>query len=517
MDYSVTRMKPWYPGQLGVPGSDNELGLKHTTQGTVLYVDSTHPLANNANDGTDPEAPLATWAGAVAKTTANHGDVIVLAPRHRETWASLLGSAVLSVAGVTTIGQGRGLDRPRITLTNAASTLTISGASNVVRNVVLVPGVNHVTIGVTVTGTDAALENVEFAEGGASHFLSGLTVVGVNAADRLRLSGCSYFAATAGSAQAVNLNAVEDGVVIDDCRVYGDFSAAAILSGSVLTDLTLTHNIVQNLAAGVHAIELTAAATGVAVRNYLIGTVLGTIFDPGSLRCLDNWETNAVDVFAIPTPYGAPAGASWTGVLGVDSITAATIAADAIGAAEIANGAIDLATFAANCLDNSKLADDLLSEEQFDADAAARMRLGVRVHRAAADIIDGTKKPLFTVAGRVLLTGLAMEISGAALDAGANLVRFISNPTVGADMNLCADLDTVAAAIGAIFGITGTITDAMTGAVAGGGAMMMARPILLPSGAIEINTGADKGTGGGLAAVTLWYVPFDTGATVVAI
>ena len=460
MDFALTRDKAHYPGQLGVAGSDNELGLKRSTQGTVLYVDSTHPLANNANDGTDPDGPLATWAGAIAKCTANHGDVILLAPRHRETWATLVGSANLSVAGVTTIGQGAGLDRPRITMTNAASTLTINGASNVVQNVVLVPGVNHVTIGVTVTGTDAALENVEFADGGASHFLSGLTVVGAGAADRLRLSRVTYFAATAGSAQAVNLNAVEDRVVIEDCRVYGDFTAAAILSGSVLTDLTLSRNVVQNLAAGIHAVELTAAATGVAVGNYLVGTVLGTIFDPGSLRCLDNWEANAVDSFGVPSPYNAPAGLGWPTATGV----------------------------------------------------------GVRVTKAAADINDGTQKPIFTIAGGdVLLVGLRAVVSVAAMDAGANNSRFIANPTVGADMNLCANLDTVAAAVGATFSITGVITDPMTGAPLGGGAMSMDRPVILKPGSIDYFSTADKGTGGGLMAVDIWYIPVDSGATVTAI
>jgi len=513
----LLRLKSLYPGVPGVPGSDNELGIRTSTQGKVAYVDSTHPRANDLSPGTDPDWPLATWAGAIAKASANQGDVIVLAARHRETWATLAGSAALSVAGVTTIGEGTGLDRPRITMTNAASTLTASGASNKVVNVVLVPGLNHVTIGVTVTATDLTLEDVEWDEGGANHFLSGLTVVGANAADRLILRNIRYSAAVVGSNQAVNLNAVEDGVVIEGCYVTGNFAAADILSGSVLTNLLLARNVVRNLTAGVHAVELTAAATGVAVGNALAGTVLGTIFDPGSLWCIDNWETNAIDVFGIPSPYNAPAGASWSGVLGANSITAAVMAVGALEADVFAAGALAAAAFGANALANANFADDTFSEEQFDADAAARIRLGMRVHRAAGDIIDGTKKPLFTVAGNVLLTGLKMEISGAALDAGANLTRFISNPTVGADMNLCADLDTVAAAIGAVFGVTGTITDAMTGAPAGGGAMSMARPIILPTGAIEINTGADKGTGGGLAAVTVWYVPFDTGATIVAI
>ncbi len=151
------------------------------------------------------------------------------------------------------------------------------------------------------------------------------------------------------------------------------------------------------------------------------------------------------------------------------------------------------------------------------ATATVQARLGTKVSRAAADIVDGTQKAVFNVlTGRVLITHLQMVISGAALDAGANNTQFTTNPTVGADMPMCAVLDTVAAAVGAVFGITGTITDAMTGPVAGGGAMAMDRPIIVPVGTIDIISAADKGTGGGLGAVTVWYMPLDDGAYVTA-
>jgi len=151
------------------------------------------------------------------------------------------------------------------------------------------------------------------------------------------------------------------------------------------------------------------------------------------------------------------------------------------------------------------------------ADAVLQAKLGIKVARAAADIVDGTQKALFNVlGGQILLTGLRMVISVAALDAGANNTNFKTNPTVGADMNLCANLDTVAAAIGAVFSITGDITAAMTGPVAGGGAMTQDRPIIVPVGTIDIVSAADKGTGGALAAVDVWYMPLDKGAYVTA-
>jgi hypothetical protein len=148
--------------------------------------------------------------------------------------------------------------------------------------------------------------------------------------------------------------------------------------------------------------------------------------------------------------------------------------------------------------------------------ATRDMLLGTRVARAAANIVDGTQKVLFTVVGgQVILMSLRMVISGAALAAGANATNFKTNPTVGADMNLCATLDIVSGALGGVYSITGIITDAMTGPVAGGGAMMGLRPIIVPVGTIDIVSAANGGSGGALAAVDVWYLPLDDGAYVV--
>ena len=70
MDYPVTRLNPFYPGQLGVAGSDNSLGIRVQPQGTVWYVDASHPNANDANDGTNPDGPLATIQRAITLNNA---------------------------------------------------------------------------------------------------------------------------------------------------------------------------------------------------------------------------------------------------------------------------------------------------------------------------------------------------------------------------------------------------------------------------------------------------------------
>ena len=148
--------------------------------------------------------------------------------------------------------------------------------------------------------------------------------------------------------------------------------------------------------------------------------------------------------------------------------------------------------------------------------AATNSRLGKKVTRAAADIFDGTQKALFTIGtGKVLLTGIYLEVSDFALDASASNLKFRSNPTIGSDADLSANLDVNADEIGSLYSLTGTAADATTGG-SGGGAVTMDRPVILDVGTLDIVTSADVGTGGALVAATLWYIPLEDGATVVA-
>lgn len=75
----LTRLNPWFPGQVGgVEGTDEETGLRVHPTGTVFYVDSNYPGADDGRDGTDPTAPLLTVEAALAKCQDHRGDMIVV-------------------------------------------------------------------------------------------------------------------------------------------------------------------------------------------------------------------------------------------------------------------------------------------------------------------------------------------------------------------------------------------------------------------------------------------------------
>lgn len=142
--------------------------------------------------------------------------------------------------------------------------------------------------------------------------------------------------------------------------------------------------------------------------------------------------------------------------------------------------------------------------------------LGTKVIKAAADLIDGTQNALFTVSGgKILLTHINLEVSGAAVDNTTSNMKLLTNPTVGTDMDMCAVLDVDSDEKGSLYSITGTVTDALAGG-SGGGAMSMKNGIIIPEGTIDVTSSADAGTGGALLSAEIYYIALDSGASVVS-
>jgi len=108
----LTRLNPFYPGQIGVLGTWNKTGLRQTCEGAIYYVDPNFPGVSDARDGTDPSDPLATVAAALSKCLPYHGDVIAVmgANTYEYTsavWGSLLPineAVVANVPGVRIVG-----------------------------------------------------------------------------------------------------------------------------------------------------------------------------------------------------------------------------------------------------------------------------------------------------------------------------------------------------------------------------------------------------------------------------
>lgn len=141
------------------------------------------------------------------------------------------------------------------------------------------------------------------------------------------------------------------------------------------------------------------------------------------------------------------------------------------------------------------------------------LHLGIRVDRAAANLPQSTQADLFTVSGgRVLVAQIVGEVT-TVIQTLLNNTKLVSNPTVGADLDLCAVLDITADAVGTLYGITGVFADALQGA--GPGALRgQLNGIVLPIGSLALNCSASAT---GQVKWSAFYVPLDLGAQMVAV
>ena len=122
------RQYPWYPGQMGVSGSDVQRGLRWAPTGIVLYVDENHPGATAVGDGTNPEYPLTTITQAITNLTnfatsmsvSLEGSVIVVG--NEATIAETVTIPATAPTNCTILGAGDTAHQPTWTAATAAGT-----------------------------------------------------------------------------------------------------------------------------------------------------------------------------------------------------------------------------------------------------------------------------------------------------------------------------------------------------------------------------------------------------------
>ena len=132
------------------------------------------------------------------------------------------------------------------------------------------------------------------------------------------------------------------------------------------------------------------------------------------------------------------------------------------------------------------------------------------VSRDTATLPENTQTPYFTVSGRVLITQIVGEVTGECSGTATN-IKLVANPTVGADVDLCAVVAIASNTVGTLYTITGTLADAMV-ATASGAVQAQLAPILVAAGTIDLDASA---TNTGKTKWTLHYIPLDADSTVV--
>jgi hypothetical protein len=281
--------------------------LPNKGTGNLYYVDSV--AGSDTYDGTSWTKAEATVNAAVADCTANNGDVIYIAQGSTEDIAGAKG-VYLDKAGITVIGKGNGSKAPSFTFSTTGSTFAIGAVGIKVYNCQFIPVHTDVAVGISVE--DAAdyssLIDCWFPEPTTSSWEFTKAILLATGAEHITVQNCVSYRETATG--AVDWIDAATGIV-DDLRIVGnvavgEYASGVFYSNKELTNVVLVDNCFVSLTTTVPAVNLTAAATGVAIKNYLVGDTWGTlganIFDPGSLRCFGNLGATAVDKTASPIP-----------------------------------------------------------------------------------------------------------------------------------------------------------------------------------------------------------------------
>lgn len=228
------------------------LNILNQYSGKVFWVDSGR--GSDGQVGTFKQ-PLATLDAAIGLTSANNGDIILLAPGHAET-LSAAGDVTIDVAGVTVIGLGTGTARPTFTLGTAATVEVVVSAANVtLQNLVFVASFADVANVFELTATDFTVDGCEFKASAAN--LNFLELVNTdttdNSADNLKIVGCKWVEADTATLSAVDVNGDLDGLVFEGNYANlgvntGDLPiVAGVATGKDLTNVQISSNTLVRL------------------------------------------------------------------------------------------------------------------------------------------------------------------------------------------------------------------------------------------------------------------------------
>jgi hypothetical protein len=501
---------------------------------------------DDARSGRSKETSLATLDAAIDLAVASadsYNDVIHVLPGHAETVSSA-GMINLDKIGLQVICHGTGALRPTFTFSAVDATILMTAASTSIKGFpILIPSIDEVVSGIVISAANCMVE-YEVQDANDIEFTT--AVLTTAAADNLILD-MKYIGDIGGDACIAPIQLVGVNVAKIHVDFYGVADTAIVnFITTPCTDIDVTgyfHNVGTALTKSVVDTEgngswsvrgwdgvnnaTFSGGDNAAVASDDIATVAAAVAVIDGLHDVPtaNAETDLYirDVVGRKTDAAVGAVAANKSLMAyikgiledtlkLDGVTLATAPVAASLASFIASGGIALGTQ----LPDSTSLYGVVSGVQA---AVASSKLGLKVVAAKADILDGTTKTLFTVAGgKVLITAIVMENHDGITDAASD-VKFIMNPTVGTD----ADMNTATAVgtkeVGSIWTCPLVPGSNLGGGSGGGGQLSeLNGGWVSPEGTIDVDSSADTNlTNGATQSVEIYYIPLDAGATIVAI
>lgn len=200
-----------YPRSLAPSGPDILVNDGGYFVGSVLWVNSV--TGSDANAGTEPELPKATWVSAYSVAAA--GDLILLAASHDETVSV---AQTLNTANVATVGMGIGTAKAKLRSTVAGVTITPNVAGLQFHNLYFPASTAATTarLSVAAGGTDCIIRDCDF-ECGAQDTTSTVTIAGA----RTYVRGCTFTATASRPGRAILVSGAVASCIYEDILIDG--------------------------------------------------------------------------------------------------------------------------------------------------------------------------------------------------------------------------------------------------------------------------------------------------------
>lgn len=184
--------------------------------GDVIFVDSA--TGTSGADGSSLR-PYNTLENALNKSGVSSGDTVLVMEGHAETIAGAAGAAI-DVAGVSVIGLGVGNKRPTFSFSATTSTITMTAANCMLKNVIVKATIDAVVSAVVVSAAGCTVD-IESQDTSSAIEFEGV-VLTTSAADKLTLN-LKHIGFTAGDAMVSTVKLIG----VDTARVEVDFFGKA--------------------------------------------------------------------------------------------------------------------------------------------------------------------------------------------------------------------------------------------------------------------------------------------------
>jgi len=269
--------------------------------GEIFYVNNSGvgPVgmgtAADTNLGTSPILPLSTIAGALDKCVADRGDKIVVMPGHSETLTAQLD---FDVAGVSIIGVGNGLLRPKLIVNGAVDMIDVSAANMRLENFQMeITTTDAATAFVNIDAAGFHMKDIRMVPSATSVNVVDCVVLTANADDCV-IEDLLILNKVVAVVSFIHFEGACSNVVLRNVTAFGDTTTGGIIDTAKVDYLIMENVKIATVGSTQPAASLGSNPEGMAVNCYFAGTST-TLADNGNLgnlmRSFQVWVLEETD------------------------------------------------------------------------------------------------------------------------------------------------------------------------------------------------------------------------------